>query len=50
MGYRYRLLIDENVEHIESDLREQGHDATHVEHTLDHDRSAAECVDTIPSL
>lgn len=50
MGYRYRLLIDENVEHIESHLREQRHDATHVEHTPELGEGADDRVDIVPYL
>lgn len=50
MGYRYRLLVDENVEHVESDLRAQGHDAEHVEQVRALGRGAADQADIVPYL
>lgn len=50
MGYRYRVLVDENVEHLESDLRTQGHDAEHVEQVPVLGRGAADHADIVPYL
>lgn len=50
MGHRYRLLVDENVEHVESALRSQGHDAERVEAVAGLGRGAADRPDIVPYL
>lgn len=50
MGHQYRLLVDENVEPIDSDLREQGHNATRIGTITDLSEGADDRADIVPYL
>jgi len=49
MGYRYRLLADENVEAVESDLHVQGHDVKRIENVPKLGDGADDREDIVPS-
>jgi hypothetical protein len=49
MGYRYRLLADENVEAVESDLHVQGHDVKRTENVPELGDGADDREDIVPS-
>lgn len=50
MGHSYQLLIDENVEPIDSDLRAQGHDVKRVENVPQLGVGADDQRDIVPYL